>query len=104
IILPGSEEPVIKVRKNFNETSFFFPQIHISPDGYYHFSFTMPESATEWKWRLFAHTKDAQFAYLERKLQTQLNLMVQPNMPRRLYQGDKLKLQSRISNFDTTAV
>ena len=104
IVLPGSEEPVIKIRKNFNETAFFFPQVHASPDGFYRFSFTIPETASEWNWRLFAHTKDARFAYLETKLQTQLNLLVQPNMPRFLYQGDRLKLQSRISNLDTAAV
>jgi hypothetical protein len=61
----------------------------------------MPETATEWNWKMLAHTRDARFAYLEKKLQTQLNLMVQPNMPRLLYQGDKIKLQSRISNLDT---
>jgi len=104
IILPEAPEPVVKIRKNFNETAFFFPQVHAGADGYYSFSFTMPESATEWNWKMLAHTKKAQFAYLERKLQTQLNLMVQPNMPRLLYQGDKLKLQSRITNLDTTNV
>ncbi|MDB5851749.1 MAG: hypothetical protein JWP29_5501, partial [Rhodoferax sp.] len=104
IVLPGSEEPVVKVRKNFNETAFFFPQIHAGADGYYSFSFTMPETATEWNWKMLAHTRKAQFTYLEKKLQTQLNLMVQPNMPRLLYQGDKIKLQSRISNLDTLTI
>ena len=101
IVLPETPAPVVKIRKNFNETAFFFPQVHAGADGYYSFSFTMPESATEWNWKVLTHTKKAQFAYLERKLQTQLNLMVQPNMPRLLYQGDKLKLQSRITNLDT---
>jgi len=104
IVFPEPEEPVVKVRKNFNETAFFFPQVHAGTDGFYTFSFTMPETATEWKWKMLAHTRDAQFTYLERTLQTQLNLMVQPNMPRLLYQGDKIRLQSRISNLDTLAV
>lgn len=104
IVLPEAPEPIVKIRKNFNETAFFFPQVHAGADGYYSFSFTMPESATEWNWKMLANTKKAQFAYLERKLQTQLNLMVQPNMPRLLYQGDRLKLQSRITNLDTIAV
>jgi len=104
IVLHGTEEPVIKVRKNFNETAFFFPQVHAGIDGYYTFSFTMPETATEWNWKMLAHTRNAKFGYLEKKLQTQLNLMVQPNMPRLLYQGDKITLQSRISNLDTLAI
>jgi len=105
IILPKvDEEPVIKIRKNFNETAFFFPQVHADADGYYRFSFTMPETATEWNWKILAHTKDVRFAYVERKLQTRMNLMVQPDMPRFLYQGDHLKLESRISNLDTLAI
>ena len=64
----------------------------------------MPEGITEWNWKLFAHTKKAQFAYSERKLNTQLPLMVQPDMPRLLYQGDRIILQSRISNLDSVEV
>ncbi|MFI5188188.1 MAG: alpha-2-macroglobulin family protein, partial [Chitinophagales bacterium] len=104
IILPASTEDVpIPSRKNFNETAFFFPQVHADKNGYYSFTFTMPESVTEWNWKMFAHTKNAQFAYVERKLNTQLPLMVQPNMPRFLYQGDRVILQSRITNLDSTA-
>jgi TonB-dependent SusC/RagA subfamily outer membrane receptor len=104
IVLPAAPEPVIKVRKNFNETAFFFPQVHAGADGFYTFSFTMPETATEWNWKMLAHTRDARFAYLEKKLQTQLNLMVQPNMPRLLYQSDKITLQSRVTNMDTLTI
>jgi alpha-2-macroglobulin len=104
IVLPAAPEPVVKIRKNFNETAFFFAQLHADADGFYTFSFTMPETATEWNWKILAHTQKAQFAYLEKKLQTQLNLMVQPNMPRLLYQGDKITLQSRVTNLDTLAI
>lgn len=103
-ILMEPPAPAIKIRKNFNETAFFFPQVHADNSGLYTFSFTMPETATEWNWKMLAHTRDARFAYLEKKLQTQLNLMVQPKMPRLLYQGDKIKLQSRVSNLDTMAI
>lgn len=103
IILPEPEKPPVKIRKNFNETAFFFPQIHAGADGFYSFTFTMPETATEWNWKMMAHTKDARQAYLQRTLQTQLNLMVQPNMPRLLYQGDRINLQSRISNLGAEA-
>ncbi|RVU02969.1 hypothetical protein EOD41_03275 [Mucilaginibacter limnophilus] len=105
IVLPGADtQTPVKVRKDFRETAFFYPKIYAGADGNYTFSFTMPESTTEWNWKILAHTKNTQFAYLEKKLQTQLNLMVQPNMPRMLYQGDKIKLQSRISNLDTAAI
>src|SRR5690606_11937550 len=102
IKLPGDEnEPIVKIRKDFNETAFFFPHIYADQDGSYTFSFTMPETATSWNWKMLAHTKTALFGYAERQLTTQFNLMVEPNMPRLLYQGDEIVLQSRISNQDT---
>jgi alpha-2-macroglobulin len=104
IVLPTPKlEPVLKIRSNFNETAFFSPAIHADKKGFYTFSFTMPESVTEWNWKLFAHTKAAQFMYAERKLVTQLPLMVQPHLPTSIYQGDRIILKSRISNLDTLA-
>ncbi|WP_259065718.1 MG2 domain-containing protein [Mucilaginibacter sp. X4EP1] len=104
IVLPAVAEAVVKIRKNFNETAFFFPQLRADADGFYTFSFAMPETATEWSWKILAHTQKAQFTYLEKTLQTQLNLMIQPNMPRLLYQGDQITLQSRVTNLDTLAI
>jgi TonB-dependent SusC/RagA subfamily outer membrane receptor len=102
IVLPiPKQEPVLKVRNNFNETAFFSPAVHADKNGYYRFSFTMPESVTEWNWKLFAHTKSAAFMYAERKMITQLPLMVQPHLPVSLYQGDWIVLRTRISNLDT---
>ncbi|WP_158085463.1 alpha-2-macroglobulin family protein [Niastella vici] len=95
------QEPIVKIRSNFNELAFFYPAVHAGKDGYYRFTFTVPESLTEWNWKLFAHTKKAQFAYAERKLNTQLPFMVIPNIPKLLYQGDHLILKSRISNLDS---
>jgi alpha-2-macroglobulin len=103
IQLPLPPEPQLIVRKNFNETAFFFPAIHADANGFYTMEFTMPQSVTEWKWKLFAHTKKMDYSYLEKTIYTQLPLMVQPNVPRFLYQGDKINLQSRISNLDTAS-
>lgn len=105
IILPNAtEEPKAIIRKDFNETAFFFPAIYADQNGLYTFSFTMPQTATEWHWKMLAHTQKGLFAYAERKLNTRLNLMVQPNMPRLLYQGDELVLKSRVSNLDSIAM
>jgi hypothetical protein len=97
--LPPLPSPL--TRKNFSETAFFYPRIYAGKDGFYTISFTLPESVTTWKWKMFAHTQDAKFAYAERTLVSQLPLMVQPDMPRFLYQGDKIVLKSRITNLDS---
>ncbi|CAN5580167.1 alpha-2-macroglobulin family protein [soil metagenome] len=100
--LPKAEDPPVIVRKNFAETAFFIPQVHADAAGYYNISFTIPESVTEWKWKMLAHTKDARFMFAERIINTQLPLIVQPSIPRFLFQGDEINLQTRVSNLDTT--
>jgi alpha-2-macroglobulin len=105
IILPAIPEtplPPLVIRKNFAESAFFYPSIYAGKDGMYTISFTLPESVTEWKWKLFAHTRKAGFAYIEKSLFSQLPLMVQPSIPRFLFQGDKIVLKTRITNLDTT--
>lgn len=100
--IPGMQEaPPPIIRKNFSESAFFYPQLHAGSDGFYTISFVVPESVTAWKWKMLAHTKKAAFAYAEKTVFTQLPLMVQPMMPRFLYQGDKLVLKSRITNMDS---
>lgn len=87
------------LRKNFNETAFFFPNLYADADGAYTFSFTMPEALTKWKWLSLAHTKDLAFGYDEKNTVTQKQIMVQPSLPRFVRQGDKIDLVTRISNI-----
>lgn len=94
---PPAAPPAI--RTNFNETAFFFPQLSADSTGQFSFSFTMPESVTTWKWQLFAHTKSLAMGYLQQSIVTQKDLMVQPNMPRFLREGDKMEITSKVVNL-----
>ncbi|MBS1915176.1 MAG: alpha-2-macroglobulin, partial [Bacteroidetes bacterium] len=89
----------IQIRKNFNETAFFFPGLKTDSSGSVEFSFAMPEALTQWKWMLFAHTKDLAFGYSEKSVVTQKELMVQPNVPRFLREGDHVDLSTKIVNL-----
>ncbi len=86
-------------RTNFNETAFFFPELHADTAGNYTFSFTMPDALTEWKWLSFAHTKDLQFGTQSASIVSQKTLMVQSNAPRFMREGDKLDFSTKISNL-----
>ena len=57
----------IKIRKNFNETAFFYPDLKTDADGNIEFSFTMPEALTEWKMMVLGHTKDLASAIATKK-------------------------------------
>ncbi len=92
----GSE---VKIRKNFNETAFFFPDLHTDSTGAIEFSFTMPEALTKWKFMSLAHTKEAAFGSSIKEIVTQKELMVQPNAPRFLREGDRMEFSSKIVNL-----
>ncbi len=89
----------LQTRKNFSETAFFFPALYADSTGKYSFSFTMPESLTEWKWSSIAHTKDLALGSYSAKIVTQKKLMVQPNVPRFLREGDNMEFSSKIVNL-----
>jgi TonB-dependent SusC/RagA subfamily outer membrane receptor len=94
---PPQEE--IKVRKNFSETAFFFPQLQTDSNGNVIIKFTMPESLTKWKWQLLTHTKDASFGIAQQENVTQKELMVQPFAPRFLREGDRFEFTAKITNL-----
>ena len=89
----------VKARKNFNETAFFFPHLTTNSKGDISFEFEMPEALTKWKFMGFAHTKDMRIGTIQKEIITQKDLMVVPNMPRFLREGDKITLSSKISNI-----
>ena len=89
----------IETRKNFNETAFFLPDLKTDSSGNISFSFTMPEALTQWKFQALAHTKDLAFGYSTKNIITQKELMVQPNAPRFLREGDRIELSSKVVNM-----
>ncbi|WP_338359672.1 alpha-2-macroglobulin family protein, partial [Yeosuana marina] len=89
----------IQIRKNLQETAFFFPQLQTDKDGNVSFSFTTPEALTQWKLQLLAHTKNLESATKTLTTVTQKELMVIPNTPRFLRQGDQITISSKIANL-----
>ena len=91
--------PEVQIRKNFNETAFFFPDLHTDSTGAIEFSFTIPEALTKWKFQALAHTKDLSFGLSTKEVITQKQLMVQPNAPRFLREGDRMEFSAKIVNL-----
>ena len=89
----------VQIRKNFNETAFFFPDLHTDSTGAIEFTFTLPEALTKWKFQALAHTKDAALGYSNKEIVTQKQLMVQPNAPRFLREGDRMEFSAKIVNL-----
>lgn len=93
-----AEHLEIPLRKNLQETAFFFPHLKIQKDGSVEIDFTAPEALTKWKFRGLAHNKAADFIYVETLSKTQKDVMIQPNMPRFVRETDAVVLKARVSN------
>ena len=98
------DQSQIQIRKNFNETAFFFPELRTDTNGNIEFSFTMPEALTQWKLMTLAHTKDLANGYATKTIITQRDLMVQPNAPRFLREGDSIMFTAKIVNLSDKEV
>jgi len=94
----------INIRKDFKETAFFYPNLYADKDGTLTLEFTMPEALTQWRMMLLAHSTTMQTGYLEQSITTSKKLMVQPNMPRFLRQGDEISLSAKIINSSNAAL
>ncbi|HPC39285.1 MAG TPA: alpha-2-macroglobulin family protein [Spirochaetota bacterium] len=92
-------EAAVQIRKNLNETAFFYPHLMTNEKGEVIVSFTAPEALTRWKVLGFAHTKDLKSVVFSNELVTQKELMVTPNVPRFLREGDEVFISSKISNM-----
>ena len=93
------QKEIIIPRKNFQETAFFFPHLKTDADGNIRIEFTIPEALTEWNLLGFAHTKDMSYGMIKGSVKTQKDLMVMPNLPRFLRQGDEIMISTKISNL-----
>ncbi|MBL7992058.1 MAG: hypothetical protein JNN25_11520 [Candidatus Kapabacteria bacterium] len=91
----------VQARTNLSETAFFFPQMQTNDKGETVLTFTMPEALTRWKMLAFAHTPDLKTGMMTKEAVTQKELMVLPNMPRFVREGDNITLPVKISNLAT---
>jgi len=88
----------VTARKNLNETAFFFPHLQVADDGTVRIEFEIPEALTKWKFMGFAHDSKLRSALLTDEMTTSKDLMVQPNPPRFLREGDLLEFSVKVSN------
>ncbi|HMN04515.1 MAG TPA: alpha-2-macroglobulin family protein [Flavobacteriales bacterium] len=91
----GPSQPV--TRTDFRETAFFLPDLLTDRDGSVILRFTMPEALTRWKVMGLAHTTDLKTAAFTKEVITQKPLMVTPNLPRFLREGDAITFAAKVA-------
>jgi len=93
------ELPVSPIRKDFRETAFFYPSLTTDSTGSLFLKFTVPDAMTSWKLLGLGYTKQLDYGLIEKELITQKELMVFPNPPRFLRQGDTIVFSAKIVNL-----
>lgn len=103
---PQSEQSFegVSVRKNLNETAFFYPELRTNEKGEILISFTVPEALTRWKFMGFALTKDLKSGIVYNETVTQKDLMIMPNPPRFLREGDEIYFTAKVSNLSDSSL
>ena len=92
------------IRENMSETAFFYPHLTADKDGTVSLAFTLPETLTSWRVMGVANTPDMMTGYIEGECVAQKEVMVQPNLPRFLRQGDETILSAKIFNTGNSDV
>jgi uncharacterized protein YfaS (alpha-2-macroglobulin family) len=88
----------VTARRNLSETAFFYPQLVAGDDGIVKIEFTVPEALTEWRFLAFAHDKNLRAGFLTDQAVTAKDLMVEPNPPRFVREGDTIEFTVKVSN------
>ena len=94
----SANTPAEQIRTNFAETAFFYPQLRTDANGDVYISFTMPDALTKWKMQGVAHNQALQCGRFEKLVQTAKDLMIVPNAPRFLREGDTMDFSSKVVN------
>jgi len=88
----------IKIRENFDETAFFYPELRTDKEGTIKIVFQMPDTLSKWKMLGFANTKNLDYGFIEKEFQTAKDFFLKTNNPRFLRVGDKIVYSVKIQN------
>lgn len=93
-----------QVRENLNETAFFYPALTTDAAGNVDIAFTLPQSVTTWRFMGLAHDASFRYGLTEAEAEARKTVMVQPNLPRFIREGDHTVVACRIANTSDKAV
>ncbi len=96
---PVKPVPGMQIRRDFRETAFFYPSLATDSAGDIILKFTVPESLTRWRFMGMAYTPQLEIGHIEKELVTSKDLMVFPNAPRFVRQGDTLVFSTKVVNL-----
>jgi uncharacterized protein YfaS (alpha-2-macroglobulin family) len=100
---PAPVGPEPTVRKNFADTAFWAARVATDRDGEAEVSFTMPESLTGWKVRVWGMGHGTRVGQGVAEVVTKKDLIVRLQAPRFFVQKDEVVLSANVHNYLKTA-
>ncbi len=101
---PEKQAQPPQIRRNLNETAFFYPHLTTNADGEVMVEFTVPEALTRWNFMGLAHTEGLRYGLFSKEVVTRKELMVTPNLPRFFRESDKMTIQTKVSSLAVNPV
>lgn len=88
-------------RRNLAETAFFLPALVSDANGTVTLEFALPDTLTTWQFKAIAHDEQLRSGTLFDTCVTAKDLMVEPQPPRFLREGDVVQFPVKVSNGST---
>ncbi len=98
VVAPAPSLDAVIPRGDLRETAFFLPHLSTNANGEVRIEFTAPEALTQWRFMGFAHDNRLRSGSLSATAVTSKDLMVQPNPPRFLREGDEVEFTVKVTN------
>ena len=102
----GATEPDRQQSANLRDegikTAFFLPGLVTNEQGEVIFTFDVPNRNTQWQFSAVAYTDDLHAHYINRIVSAAKQLMVQPNLPRFVREGDCVTISAAAQNNTDT--
>lgn len=95
-------QPDEPLRSGEVSTAFFYPSLTTDSLGQVSFSFTVPDENTTWQFLALAYTQELLSGRYEAQTVASKPLMVSPNLPRFVRQGDEVTIATAIQNQSDT--
>lgn len=92
------EQQAFAYRDSETPLAFFRPMLTTDSNGNLALQFTVPNANTRWKFNVVAYTESLLQATLQRSAVAAKQVMVQPNLPRFLRQGDRAEVAAMVMN------
>lgn len=95
---PASAIPEFEYRDSEVALGLFRPMLQTGADGVLNLEFTVPEANASWCMKAFAFTTDMRLTSVDSTFVSAKPVMVKPNLPRFMRQGDSATVISSVTN------